>query len=176
MVHAKNQNGFTLIELVVVIILLGILAITALPRFVNLSSEANTAVLNNLVTNIRSTTSLQHMHAQLQTGGLENGYVSPTGVFFDKGYPIGISFGDSDGIPEILEALNLNFSDYTYNTIFTGAGSAGSVTRDLYITTRNVISNGASPAQIIATNCYVAFKSYVLVSIEPDILILTSGC
>ncbi|TOG50588.1 MSHA biogenesis protein MshA [Vibrio parahaemolyticus] len=44
----KRQGGFTLIELVVVIVILGILAVTAAPRFLNLQDDARNSALEGL--------------------------------------------------------------------------------------------------------------------------------
>ena len=44
----KKQNGFTLIELVVVIIILGILAVTAAPKFINLQSDARASTVQGV--------------------------------------------------------------------------------------------------------------------------------
>ncbi|MGS2722750.1 type II secretion system protein [Porticoccus sp. GXU_MW_L64] len=174
----KRHEGFTLTELIVVIVLLGILAAIAVPRFINLSSSANAAVIENLAGTLRSAATLQHSLALVNAsnGGLQNGFVSADGIFFDQGYPIGVSFGDSDNIPEILEALDSDLSGLTFNTIFAGTGSTGGPTRELYVTSADVLANGASAAQIIATNCYVSFESYIVEATPPEIVTVTSGC
>lgn len=61
----KRQSGFTLIELVVVIVILGILAATAAPKFMNLQSDARISALNGLKASVKSASSMIYSKAIL---------------------------------------------------------------------------------------------------------------
>lgn len=86
----KNKNnGFTLIELIIVIVILGILAVVAAPKFIDISSDAKIAVLNSLSGQFKSTISL--VQAKARVKGLRPLVTNPGGVQTD--YVVDFGFG-----------------------------------------------------------------------------------
>lgn len=90
----KQQSGFTLIELIMVIVILGILAAFALPRFADFSGQARFATINGALGSVRSASAIVHSAAiaagQTGTNGtvtlegqaiaLVNGYATTTSI------------------------------------------------------------------------------------------------
>lgn len=64
----KQQSGFTLIELIMVIVILGILSAVAIPKFADLSSNAEVAVLEGALGSVKSSAVIAHS-AYLAAGG-----------------------------------------------------------------------------------------------------------
>ncbi|WP_269966864.1 MULTISPECIES: type II secretion system protein [unclassified Shewanella] len=67
----KTAKGFTLIELVVVIIILGILAVTAAPKFISLSDDANLSVVQGTRGALKDAVTHSHLFWQIHGNGAE---------------------------------------------------------------------------------------------------------
>ena len=102
----KAEKGFTLIELVVVITILGILAAFAFPRFAALETEARAATVDGLGGTLRAASALAHSLFLVTS-------VSPVTM---EGQAINLTNGYPD-----TQDIELTLTDYTGFTITAGA-------------------------------------------------------
>ncbi|MBI3607705.1 MAG: prepilin-type N-terminal cleavage/methylation domain-containing protein [Nitrospirae bacterium] len=129
----KDQSGFTMIELVVVIVILGILAAFAVPQFANLRTEARVAAVNAMAGGLRGAVAVARAKYQVVNS------LAATTVDMDG---VSVTVSAATGIPRSATGgINLAIADYSGFTYTTGAptatfwpASGGSATCDVTYT------------------------------------------
>lgn len=154
----RTQSGFTLIELVIVIVILGILAAIALPRFLNLQRDARIAQLAAMEGSMKAAAAIVYGKA-IASGTVDTTAVDQTfavnsdgvtNVTLDYGYPEG---GSANGIAQVVD----------YKTAdWTVTHTAGTNTTTFQW--KNV------------TDCKVEYVSSAAAGNRPTITLTNTGC
>lgn len=153
----KRQGGFTLIELVVVIVILGILAVTAAPRFLNLQSDAREASLQGLKGAIDGAAGIVYGRAAILGNETSNTAVDVDGVSTIFGYPRATPAGIGAAVvglttdwSQVSPAIGTNNIKYTFKGQTTTGWTADA---GCYVNYQEATSSSAPTTTIVVTSC-----------------------
>ncbi|PMH44876.1 MSHA biogenesis protein MshA [Vibrio sp. 10N.286.49.B3] len=159
-----KKSGFTLIELVVVIVILGILAVTAAPRFLNIQQSARAATLdgiasamNGAITQVIGKAYIQGLSASLVSPSDQSDYVidfNIGSVEVDWGTLCPESEGESGDALTMIDFLNLSVDD----NLTAETGNRHAVVGYTYAFSSNELNREF--IEFPPSGCYVLYDSF----------------
>ena len=164
----KRSAGFTLIELIIVIVILGILAVTAAPKFMNMQGDARKSVLNGMSASIKTAANLVYSKAII--AGVEKQARQVLAIQGVTGDSTDIAFGyptaADTGILEVLDA----------KTSATGANAEwgrGALNGNYIMWPTGVATNAATA---ITAACYIQYTPATSATVPPVYTVEATGC
>lgn len=175
----KADSGFTLIELVIVIVLLGILSVTALPKFINFSGDARAAVVESVAQSIKAAAELTHSKALMQ----KKATIASSSVTVN-GQNIPIAYGYPTAHQAIMNLVEVgsvgNYgrtqtnSNYDWVVHYWNWTTQGKQVPAIVIA-QGVITGDLDATAPLQTNCYVRYVQ-AAEDIDIEVVSETSGC
>ncbi|EDM65716.1 MAG: prepilin-type cleavage/methylation domain-containing protein [Moritella sp.] len=174
----RNNNGFTLIELVIVIIVLGVLAATAIPTFINIQHDASRAVVRNLSGSLKTAMDLVNIRKEIDDSETSVDYNGNT-ITLVNGYP-------KPAAPEMRFLLNMELPSTTWTPNWLTVpcdGSAFCILGNRSYTNKPEIDDVTSghvvffwPNGYVLDGCFAYYANLEIDSTPPVIGFVDSGC
>lgn len=161
--NMNEQKGFTLIELVVVIVILGILAVTAAPKFIDLQGDARGATLQGVKAAVETANS--GVHAKSLIAGNDKDLKATGSSVTVNGLSVTIGSGWALATTDnFTKLLDIDANDF--DMAASGTEIVISQHQDVAL----------SVADVKLTNCYVTYSESVDSNTKPIIAAVVTDC